>query len=80
MAGDDTDKILNVMESILVELRYPSGITSVDESLGKYPYMDYEREIEQELSEPSFDGIAFQPPKQTVLGGNVDLGNSEPNL
>lgn len=79
LAGDDTDKILNVMEDILVELRYQGGFGADDASYDPAYDPDTDpRSWEGEDEIPVSDGVAFQPPRTTVLGGEVFLGNSEP--
>lgn len=72
VAGDDTDTILNVLEDILLELR-PKDNAHPEQLYGSFRSYGL-----PESEDRSFDGVALQPPKVTVLGGNVDLSNVEP--
>lgn len=76
-AGDSPDKILDVMEDIILELRYPNGFGTGGEEV------DYSYELDAPWRKPEdevpvSDGVAFQPPKTAVIGGEVFLGHSEP--
>lgn len=70
-AGSDPEIVLDTLADMLQELR-PGQLTVLpsQENHGKVLLMQNDF--------PVSDGIAFQPPKQTVLGGLVDLGNAEP--
>lgn len=72
LAGDSTDKILDVLTDVVQELR-PHDVAVLSQWDEKYA-----QETQPEDDIPVSDGVAFQPPKTTVLGGEVFLGNSEP--
>lgn len=76
---DDPEAILDIMEDVLHEFRPENYLAP--------PYQD--KLVQDEIARlstrepadeiPVSDGVAFQPPKQTVVGGFVDLGHSEPS-
>lgn len=71
LAGDDPSRILDIVADMLRELRPEQHTVS------HYASSQLVMPVSEERP-PAYDGVAFQPPKQTTLRGNIDLGSVEP--